>query len=230
MKKVLIYISMLTVATMGCTKNFDNINTDPTRANGTVFDANLLLSTGELSLASVSAGNASGSLIMSGWAQIFASAQFPSYYSNGDKYVASSNLTTYQASIWNNGYSAASTVNEITNLVSEKPEWSNLSNIATIVKLLSLQTVTDTYGDIPFTEALQAKTGVSLPAYDKQQAIYTAMLSQLDAAITALDAAKAKPTNDVIYKGDIAKWKKFGYSAMLRMAMRLQKKHLPVAL
>jgi hypothetical protein len=38
-----------------------------------------------------------------------------------------------------------------------------------------------------------------------------------------LDASKPGPTADILYKGDIGKWKKFGYSLMLRMAMRLTK-------
>src|SRR5207237_8112975 len=37
------------------------------------------------------------------------------------------------------------------------------------------------------------------------------------------EASKILPNNDVIYGGDIAKWKKFGYSLMLRLAMRLTK-------
>jgi hypothetical protein len=38
-----------------------------------------------------------------------------------------------------------------------------------------------------------------------------------------LDASKTLATGDMYYKGDVAKWKKFGYSLMLRMAMRLTK-------
>ena len=53
--------------------------------------------------------------------------------------------------------------------------------------------------------------------------IYPAMLNSLDSVLSTLDAGKVKPTNDRIYSGDIAKWKQFGYSLMLRMAMRLTK-------
>ena len=224
MKKIAIYIILLTVTSIGCTKSFDALNTNPTQASAANFDPNLLLPTGELGFTGSYAGNASPSLIISLWAQIFASAQYPSYYSNGDKYVASGNLTTYQASIWNGAYGAAVKMAEIESLTADKPELSNLTNIAIIVKLLNFQLITDVYGDIPFTQALQAKASVTLPIYDKQSDIYPALLSQLDAAITALDASKAKPTNDALpYKGDITKWKKFGYSLMLRMAMRLTK-------
>ncbi len=224
MKKVLIYVCFLVIIFVGCTKKFDSVNTDPTRASASNFNPNLLLPSGQIGFAGAYSGNASPSLIISLWAQVFASAQYPSYYSNGDKYVASGNLSTYQASIWNGAYGAASYLQETENLTADKPELSNLSNVAEIVKLLNLQLITDIYGDVPFSQALQAKSAIALPVYDKQQDIYSGLLSQLEAAITALDAGKAKPTNDVFpYKGDIAKWKKFGYSLMLRMAMRLTK-------
>ena len=102
---------------------------------------------------------------------------------------------------------------------------SNLSGMQLLlVKCSTLKLITDTYGDIPYSQGLQGKTGVSQPVYDKQQDVYTAMLNKLDSVLPTLDATKAKPTNDVFpYKGDIAQWKKFGYSLMLRMAMRLTK-------
>jgi hypothetical protein len=49
------------------------------------------------------------------------------------------------------------------------------------------------------------------------------MLSELEDATAKLDASKGPVTADIIYGGDVAKWKKFGYSMMLRLGMRLQK-------
>ncbi|RYY18875.1 MAG: SusD/RagB family nutrient-binding outer membrane lipoprotein, partial [Sphingobacteriaceae bacterium] len=81
----------------------------------------------------------------------------------------------------------------------------------------------DLYGDAPYSQEGQAKAGITTPVFDKQQAIYTAMLTQLDAATAALDVSKDKPGADLFYGGDIAKWKRLGYSLMLRVAMRLTK-------
>ena len=226
MKKLTIYsilISFLAVA--GCTKNFESINTDPTQANATTFNPNLLLSTAELSYANTISGYGGPILFQSMWVQIFASASYPGYYSNGDKYVASGNTNTYQASVWNNGYTAASQAREIENLTKDNSALSNLYSIATIMEIAAIQVVTDTYGDCPYSQALQAKTGaVFLPVYDKQQDIYNSMLSRLDSVVNMLDVTKATPTNDAFsYHGDVAKWKKFGNSLMLRIAMRLTK-------
>jgi hypothetical protein len=224
MKKLSIYIFLACIVLTSCTKKFDSINTDPTQASGGNFDPNLLLPTAEINYTSNIQGYSGAILFQSMWVQIFANAEYPSYYSNGDKYVASGNILTYDASIWNNSYSSASTAKEIQNLTAENPDLSNLSGIAFIVQLLNLELITDVYGDCPYSQALQAKTGnVVLPVYDKQSDIYPSMLNSLDSVLSTLDAGKAKPTNDLIYGGDIAKWKRFGYSLMLRMAMRLTK-------
>ncbi|RYG13201.1 MAG: SusD/RagB family nutrient-binding outer membrane lipoprotein, partial [Chitinophagaceae bacterium] len=66
-------------------------------------------------------------------------------------------------------------------------------------------------------------TSVFNVKYDSQQAIYTDLLKEVDEATNALNASNDKITGDVIYKGDIEKWKRFGNSLMLRLAMRLVK-------
>lgn len=102
-----------------------------------------------------------------------------------------------------------------------------------IMKVAVLQRLTDYYGDIPFTEACQAYiTGTQKPVYDKQQDIYKYMLETLDAEAQALSTSAtldaynwkgsndAKKTRDIVYSGDMNKWKKYAYSLMLRIAMR----------
>ena len=94
------------------------------------------------------------------------------------------------------------------NLTRDKEEYTNLYNIGTIMKIVSMSKITDCYGDVPYSEALRAKEGISFPVYDDQQSIYSSMLSELETAVNALDASKAAPTADLLYAGDIAKWKK----------------------
>ncbi len=225
MKQRIIYSFLsLSLLLANCTKNFQSINTDPTQANASTFDPNLLLPTTELNYASAMSGYSGPILFQSMWVQIFASASYPSYYSNGDKYVASGNTTTYQASTWNNAYTAASNAREIQNLTKGNDAYLNLRGVATMMEIASIMLVTDTYGDCPYSQALQAKGGLTSPVYDKQQDIYNSMLTRLDSVLTTLDPSKTKPGNDAFsYKGDITQWKKFGYSLMLRMAMRLTK-------
>jgi len=223
MKKLLINIGLASVLMAGCTKSFDSVNTDPNRPDASTFDPNLLLPSAELGYGGATTGYNGPILFESMWAQTFASAIFPGYYSGGDKYVQGGSFFSYQGRTWDAGYNAASYAYEAQQLVKDKPEWSNLGGVSLIIELLNIQAITDVYGDVPFSQALQAKYGIALPVYDKQSAIYPAMLAKLDSVVTTLDASKLAPTNDIIYKGNIAKWKKLGYSLMLKMAMRLTK-------
>lgn len=106
-----------------------------------------------------------------------------------------------------------------------KPDLINLYAIASIWKIYALHRVTDAYGDCPYTQAeLGFSDGIFKPVYDKQSDIYPAMLKGLETAIGQLDPAKSSyGAQDVIYQGNVAKWKTFAYSLMLRLGMRLTK-------
>ena len=67
---------------------------------------------------------------------------------------------------------------------------------------------------------------VYFPVYDKQQDIYTNLLKEVEQATDSLDENADKPKGDVFYTGSndqIAAWKRFGNTLLLRMAMRLTK-------
>ena len=104
------------------------------------------------------------------------------------------------------------------------PNRTNLLNIARILQAYSFMVLTDTYGDIPYTQASKGFTDqVVLPKYDTQQAVYADIIKELTEATAALDATKTIETAEVLYNGDVAKWKKFGNSLLLRVGMRLSK-------
>ena len=104
------------------------------------------------------------------------------------------------------------------------PSRTNLVNMAKILQSYAFLVLTDTYGDIPYTEAGKGYTDQKVyPKYDKQQAIYTGIIKEISDAVAALDASKTRETADVLFGGDVAKWKKFGNSLLLRIGMRLSK-------
>ncbi len=217
---------------VGCTKNFEKINTDPNQSTPANFDANFFLASSQNTYKESIAGYAGPILFQSGWVQILASTSSggANYYSNMDKYVPSSNTNNYTQNSWNDGFRAAGLANEIIKNFKDNPDRVNVAAAAVVMKVMSLHYVTDVYGDLPYSEALKGSEGVSLPAYDKQEAAYKAMLAELDAALTSMNPAKPGPTSDVFTTaGNVAKWKKMGYSLMLRMAMRLTKKDAATA-
>ncbi|GAB2587056.1 SusD/RagB family nutrient-binding outer membrane lipoprotein [Spirosoma areae] len=138
-------------------------------------------------------------------------------FNQDNRAVAAGNWNTYYQSV----------IKELTDVLTktkDDPNRSNLYNMARIWRAYSFMTLTDTYGDIPYTQAGKSYLeGIITPVYDTQESIYTDILNELDGASAALDAKKTKVSSDVLYDGDVPKWKKLGYSLLLRAAMRLSK-------
>ncbi|WP_339810843.1 SusD/RagB family nutrient-binding outer membrane lipoprotein [uncultured Imperialibacter sp.] len=100
----------------------------------------------------------------------------------------------------------------------------NMREAARILRVFNFHRLTDYYGNIPYSDALQGIQGTFLPEYDDQQTIYLDLLKELDEATAALSASNPDEgfaAADLYYDGDITKWKKWGYSLMLRLAMRI---------
>lgn len=99
--------------------------------------------------------------------------------------------------------------------------------VALILKVASMQKVTDIYGPVPYSHYGKGGTTV---AYDSQEAIYNRFFSELDTAVNSLKAyiasfPGATPFQrfDNIYNGDYTKWLKFANSIRLRLAMQIVK-------
>ncbi len=106
----------------------------------------------------------------------------------------------------------------------DEPTRSNLYNMARIVQANAFIILTDTYGSVPYEEGGQGYTAqIFFPVYQTQQNIYASVIQELKDATAALSAAGKIETGDVLFGGDITKWKKFGYSLLLRAGMRLSK-------
>ncbi|MFI8377916.1 SusD/RagB family nutrient-binding outer membrane lipoprotein [Leeuwenhoekiella sp. NPDC079379] len=220
-KYIKIAAAALVLGLGSCDSDFTDVNTDPDKASEEIFDPNLILPDAIYKYANSTVGYRGPVLFQSMWVQLMASTStVANYYSNADKYVPTGSTNDYAGRIWEDNYRVASEVAEMSRL-SDLKGFENLSKIGVIVKVMSFAYMSDIYGDIPFSEALQLQSGISRPIYDKQEDVYPQLLIDLDTAISGLDDSGDKPTSDIIYEGDIAKWKKFGYSLMLKMAMRL---------
>lgn len=90
--------------------------------------------------------------------------------------------------------------------------------MAEVLEVFAFHVLVDIFGDIPYTEAL---TEDVTPAYEDDAAIYTDLLSRLDAAISNLSGDSDMGSYDLVYGGDADKWRLFANSLKLRMAIRL---------
>ena len=93
-----------------------------------------------------------------------------------------------------------------------------------IMQSWTFHIVTDLWGDIGYSEALQGRNPASgsTPALDAQADVYAALLADLGATQSSFVAGGQELTTaDLIYGGDTDAWAKFANSLRLRLAMRL---------
>jgi len=114
--------------------------------------------------------------------------------------------------------------------VYQKGKASNNAGIwapAAIMRTLDFSYLTNTFGDIPYFQALagDSSSATLTPTYDPQAAIYADFFTQLDAASKALSgASNGLGSADPIYGGDPKAWQKFANSLRLRLAMQIVNK------
>lgn len=90
-----------------------------------------------------------------------------------------------------------------------------------ILQVYTFQVLVDTYGDVPYTDALKVEE-VILPKYEDDAVIYPKLITRLDAAIASLDtSADSFGSADFIYGGDVAKWKVFANTLKLKIGLNL---------
>lgn len=98
---------------------------------------------------------------------------------------------------------------------------------AEIMKAWVFQLLTDAFGDIPYSQALQLDK-YPQPVYDTQKDIYDGLIATLAAQADSLqavidDGGTGFAQGDILYQGNLAKWKKFANSLRLRLALRASK-------
>lgn len=205
------------IVTVSCSDDYMNdMNTDPSKA--ATIDPNAQLTTAEL--------QTYGDLSM---VEIYRNY----FYAFSQQLMGCWNTTNYggrhtvdnqeMSRIWTTIYP-----NAIKNLTDGEirtngnKEKSNLNAAIRVYRVYLMSIITDTYGNVPYSEAgLGFYGGITNPKFDLQKDIYTDFFQQLDSATTMLNAAGDKISGDVIYKGDVTKWKKLANSLRLRYAMRI---------
>ncbi len=100
-----------------------------------------------------------------------------------------------------------------------------------IMEAWMFQILTDMWGDVPYSQAIQGKTDENYaPAYDAQEDIYTGILASLEEANTLLSANNLPGIKgDILFNGETMKWRKFANSLRLRVALRLSNKNAALA-
>jgi len=216
MKKTkILFLAIVLTIFSGCDSDFGEINTNPN--NPESIPASLLLPTVirntvyEIGDLTWNYGNVV--------AQFSAKIQF----TNEDRYNWGPQSDPYSTF-----FNTLRDVNNIILLSEEKSE-NNYKGIALIMKAYLFHVMTDTYGDVPYTEALKAKAGENAPSFDTQETIYAGIIADLKQANDLIGASDETVKGDILFNGDLLRWRKFANSLRLRIHMRLSDRIDPSA-
>lgn len=222
MKKYIVRILALSTLFVGCLFSscsddyMEDLNTDPSKAPS--IDPNAQLTTAQL--------QTYGDL---GEVEIYRNY----HYGFTQQLMGCWNTTNYgghhtidnneMCRIWTSFYP-----NAVKNLVdgiyrtSEDVTKNNINAALRIYRVYMMSLITDVYGDCPYSEAglgfLDEKYN---PRYDTQEEIYSDFFVELKGAVAQLSSAGDHLTGDLIFGGDINKWKKLANSLRMRYAMRI---------
>ena len=214
MKNKLVALALSSVVLFGCSKSIDDFGDMNVNPNSTPIPVTSALLTNVLS----GIGGTAAGITPGYYCQYFAQTQ----------YTDESRYTPPQADF--DGYYSG-VLNDLQNIINVNSDAKykdlaalNGSNanqiaIARILKAYYYWIVTDYWGDVPFSQALKGNSDI---AYDKQSAIYPALIAELKAAVAQFDAGTTVK-GDVIYSGSTTKWTKFANSLRMMMALRLSK-------
>jgi Starch-binding associating with outer membrane len=201
---------LLMVSSCGDVADFGDINVNP---NATTVPVTSALLTNAISG-------------MGGTAQGIRGGLFCQYYSETQYTDASlyslptSGFGVYAGVL----YDLQNIINNNTDAATKDKVTANGSNanqiaVARILKAFYYMYMTDQVGDIPYSAALK---GDAKPAYDTQQAVYTGLFAELKAAAAQFDGG-ADVKGDILFGGDVVRWKKFANSMRLILALRISK-------
>jgi Starch-binding associating with outer membrane len=200
----------LTAAMTGCTKDFDEVNQNPNAP--TAVNSGLLLPQIERDVINSVMGEAWGI------GNIVIQHNAKNQFVNEDRY-----LWGEMNGIWNAVYDNMRDVNNIVTQ-SEANGENNYKGIALVLRCWMFSLATDLYGDVPYSEAISAKEGQNYPKYDAQEDIYNGILAELELANDLLGSTSEVVAGDIIYGGDVTKWKKLANSLRVRSLMRISRK------
>jgi hypothetical protein len=213
-----IFIAILSMLAISCDSSYLDVNTDPN--NPLTVSPDLILPVAQrytdYSRNYKRRTNTLGNLLMQNWSQ----ADGYSWYQSEFEYVVN---TTFYSTIWN--YQYESVLKQYHALDVNDDNYEYYQAIAKIMKSYHYQILVDTYGDIPYFEALN-RGGNPTPKFDDALEVYEDLIIVLDQAIALINTGATnlnviKPgADDTMFSGDMMSWKKLANTIKLRILVR----------
>ncbi|WP_236979065.1 SusD/RagB family nutrient-binding outer membrane lipoprotein [Membranihabitans maritimus] len=222
--RLMLYAPLLLFGIMGC-QDLDELNINPNGVDPEIADLNLLMPT-------VISGIGS-SVVELGYGDIAGVMQ----HTQKDGWSSGHNDYDWdnQSKSWEGLYGILRNIDELYKK-SIDGGYDFHQGVSLVLKAYTFGLITDLWGDAPYSEALKAEESADYfkPVYDQQRDIYLGILSDLEEANSVLSGNSSSynnidPVQDILYGGDIVRWKKFANSLALRYYMRLSLKEPGIA-
>lgn len=216
----LLYMAPMALFISSCDNNFEEMNVNPNASRDVV--PGFLFTRAQLTTVS---NNFTGGAYLTIGQSMQHFATYKEVPAAGDKYFNYTYSTGNWALFGGDPATAGAVIDlaQVIDALKTSPDNVNKTSVSRIWRAYLYHRLTDLYGDIPYTDAGKALTDKNFtPKYDTQAFIYADMLKEIEESIAAFDVSKPTfGTADLIYGGNVAQWKKFGYSLMLRLGMHL---------
>ncbi len=195
MKKTFPILAILLL--FSCKKNFEDLNIDPN--NPVSADVKLVLTAAEDNILSEYSRTEESYDYKSG-TFIRAFAGSLNFFDQWDE-------ITNRDSDWDKIYNGMLDAKDVIKRGTEQELWHHVA-VAKILTAHSLGYMTDIYGEIPYSQALQGPL-VPAPTVDAQETIYNTIFTLLEESIADLGRTpvKALDAEDIVFGGNIQKWK-----------------------
>ncbi len=219
MKKLYITFLGFILVFSSCTKNFEEINTNPNNPDITdpnyIFNYVIKEAGGEYGLQ-----NSYNITYFQRWimqtSAVYGNSTMPPY-SLFDQFRIKNLWEYYYSNLLLNCHI-------LEKLTEDDPDEINKYEVARIWKAYCFHKVTDLWGDVPYSDAFKLIDEYSAdaikPQYSSQEFIYNDMMQVLKDAAANLNPDKAFYNNDMIFDGNLDLWRKFANSLRLRLAVR----------
>ncbi|WP_316803099.1 SusD/RagB family nutrient-binding outer membrane lipoprotein [Pedobacter nototheniae] len=201
----------LTVLTFGaCKKDLQDTNKNPNESETAPSDyllANAIKSAADNYYSTANTMDAS-LLFVQHWSKI--------QYTDPDRYIFTNG--SFESG-WKNFYTQS--LADLNVLVKQGQQQNNPNYTAVALTLRSwvFSLLTDAYGNVPYTDALDISK--ITPKYDDQRSVYIGLIADLKTAITTYNPSGNPIGGDPVFSGSINKWQKFANALRFRLALRI---------
>ncbi|MBL7858570.1 MAG: SusD/RagB family nutrient-binding outer membrane lipoprotein [Cyclobacteriaceae bacterium] len=223
LNKIVFGYSLLVMALLSSCEDFLDINTDPNNPASSTPQLTLPAAQVQLAVQLEAQYNILGSVLAHYWTQ----GPTASQYSGIEQYnITTTNYTGTWAAMYAGNPGAGFDTGVLSDLefVRKAALANGQANYAAVAQLLQVyayQILVDLYDKVPYSEALKGKEGILSPRFDNGDVIYDDLVLKIDEALSWISVSAPAPGNDdLIFRGDMTLWRKFGNTLKLKIFVR----------